>query len=107
MSKKIDISKLSVKDLRELEKEIAQTIKQKIEEEKAALLKQMKEMAEKSGFSFGELIGEKPAKRSPVAAKYRNPKDRSQTWSGRGKRPKWVQEYIDNGGSLDDLLIKK
>ncbi len=107
MSKKFDISKLSVKELRELETEIARTIKKKIEEEKAALLKQMKELAEKSGFTFSELIGEKISRRSQVSPKYRNPNDRTQTWSGRGKRPKWIQEYIDQGGKIEDLLIKK
>ncbi len=30
-----------------------------------------------------------------------------QTWSGRGRQPKWVEEYLEAGGRLEDLLILK
>ena len=38
-------------------------------------------------------------------AKYANPEDASQTWSGRGRRPRWVTEQLDAGRSLDDFRI--
>ena len=44
--------------------------------------------------------------KKPVAIKYRNPKDHTQTWSGRGKSPRWLQEILNQGGSLDNFLIK-
>ncbi|OUU45967.1 MAG: hypothetical protein CBC12_12260 [Candidatus Puniceispirillum sp. TMED52] len=28
------------------------------------------------------------------------------TWSGKGRRPKWVDDYVNRGGSLDDLAVK-
>ena len=46
------------------------------------------------------------AAKKPVADKYRNPKDHTQTWTGRGKRPKWLQEMLDRGGKLENFLIK-
>ncbi len=106
MSKKINLSNLNVQELKELQREISRMIKVKLVEEKNAVLKQMKELAEKSGFSFNELLNDKAVKRQTVAPKYRNPKNPMQTWSGRGKKPKWVQEYIDNEGKIEDLLIK-
>lgn len=39
-------------------------------------------------------------------AKYANPKNPSQTWSGFGRQPDWVKDYVDAGGKKDDLLIK-
>lgn len=30
---------------------------------------------------------------------------RELTWSGRGRKPKWVAEALDRGKQLDDLLI--
>lgn len=41
--------------------------------------------------------------KSKAAPKYRSAK--GQTWSGRGQRPRWVQNHIDQGGTLADLLL--
>lgn len=30
----------------------------------------------------------------------------TETWSGRGRKPKWVEEHLKKGGSLDEFLIK-
>ncbi|MDO5091639.1 MAG: H-NS histone family protein [Cardiobacteriaceae bacterium] len=46
------------------------------------------------------------AGRASKPAKYANPKDPSQTWSGFGRQPDWVKDYIDAGGNKDDLLIR-
>ena len=54
-----------------------------------------------------EDAGAKPARRSggKVAPKYANPADASQTWTGRGRRPIWVQAALDSGKTLNDLEI--
>lgn len=44
--------------------------------------------------------------RAAVAAKYRNPNDPAQTWSGRGKRPVWFNEALKKRGvTAESLLI--
>lgn len=40
-----------------------------------------------------------------VAAKYVNPKDSSETWSGRGKRPVWLNRAIEKGAKLEDFEV--
>jgi len=45
-----------------------------------------------------------PEKRGKVAAKYRNPADASQAWSGRGKMPMWVKQ-LHGAGQLETALI--
>lgn len=45
------------------------------------------------------------AKRGKVAPKYRNPIDAEQTWTGRGKQPVWVREYLESSGTLEDITI--
>lgn len=42
-------------------------------------------------------------RKSEVAPKYAK---NGKTWTGRGKRPLFVQEHLASGGSLDDLLIR-
>lgn len=48
--------------------------------------------------------GRKGAKASAVA-KFQNPKDASQTWAGRGKRPLWLNAALKRGGKLEDFAI--
>lgn len=45
------------------------------------------------------------AKTRTVAAKYCNPNNASQQWTGRGRQPKWVKEWLDSGKSLDLLHV--
>ena len=52
--------------------------------------------------SRGGKHGTKTAAPEPAAV-YRHPDDPSKTWSGRGRRPGWVNEALDAGRSLDDL----
>jgi len=44
-------------------------------------------------------------KRAPAKAKYRNPADHAQTWSGRGKRPRWFNAALAAGKKEKDLLV--
>lgn len=41
----------------------------------------------------------------PDTAKYRNPQNHAQTWSGRGKKPAWIIELINQGISMEDMMI--
>lgn len=43
----------------------------------------------------------------PVLPKYQNPKNPSETWSGRGKQPRWLKAQLRAGKKLDDLLINR
>ena len=40
-----------------------------------------------------------------VLPKYRNPSDPTETWSGRGKMPRWLKAQIGNGRIIDDFRI--
>lgn len=67
------------------------------------------------GFTFDELYGSGGGKRAAldsgakakiaVKPKYRNPADATQTWTGRGKRPRWFQAALTAGKQDSDLLI--
>ena len=73
---------------------------------------EIERIAREAGVSVAELVAQaggkaaKPASnRPPVAAKYRNHADSSQTWTGRGKRPRWLADAIASGAALDSFLI--
>jgi DNA-binding protein H-NS len=45
--------------------------------------------------------------RTPVAPKYRNPENLSETWAGRGLKPRWLKAAIEAGIAADDFLISR
>ena len=53
----------------------------------------------------GKVRGRRPM--GSVPPKYRNPKDPSQTWAGRGLQPHWVRDALKSGKKLDGFLIAK
>ncbi|NNF24558.1 MAG: H-NS histone family protein [Rhodobacteraceae bacterium] len=66
--------------------------------------------AKKFGFSLDEIVGgQKPVRakkpKTKSAPKYRNPKDASQTWTGRGRQPGWIKDILKAGKSLDTVKI--
>ncbi len=50
---------------------------------------------------------EEPARRPypKVLPKFRNPDQPSQTWAGRGKKPRWFAAQLRSGKRMDDLRI--
>jgi DNA-binding protein H-NS len=42
-----------------------------------------------------------------VRPKYRNPKNRNETWAGRGKQPLWLAAQLRSGKKLTDFLIRR
>ena len=54
-------------------------------------------------YGFGRSRGVR--KGIKVAPKYRNPEDSSETWSGRGRRPRWLATKIGMGANLADFAI--
>ena len=41
-----------------------------------------------------------------VAAKYQNPANGKETWTGRGKQPRWLAAETAKGRKLEEFLIK-
>ena len=82
-----------------------QIVKNEAKEETRA---EIAKLLEKSGFSFDELYdckGKVSKKRAPAVPKFRNPDDPAKTWSGRGRKPRWLQERLENGEELEKFAI--
>jgi DNA-binding protein H-NS len=102
----IDLNELSLADLKKLQKDVAKAIDSFGDRERKAALAELDALARERGFTLAQLmedIGTKP--RKSVAAKYANPLDTSETWTGRGRKPRWVVAALDSGKSLEDLTI--
>lgn len=99
----IDLSKLSLEELQSLARDIETEIVGRREAERERVLNQMRELAGSLGMTLEEVVRGERGKGSPVQAKYRHPENPALTWSGRGKRPAWVNEALDSGKTLEDL----
>lgn len=101
---------MAVEELVELKQGIDKLISQKQKEQTKNLVDEFKAKAAKLGLSLEEIMGlesNKPrkSKGQKVPPKYRNPNDASQTWTGRGRKPLWVEDALKKGKKLEDLSI--
>lgn len=107
---KINLKTLSLAELKDLRDEIDIETEVRAKEERQKLLQEFRDKAKALGVSLEDLLaGQKTKGRvrsaGKVAAKYANPADASQTWTGRGKQPRWVSECLAAGKTLDDLKV--
>lgn len=69
-------------------------------------LKEARRLAAEVGYEAEfRKMGEAAGGRAKVAPKYRNPHNPDETWSGRGRPPKWVRKLQAEGVSMDDMAI--
>jgi DNA-binding protein H-NS len=74
--------------------------------EKKALRAEIEALAAKRGLSVAEALDIRGTRKgSKVPVKYRNPKDPSQTWTGRGRQPRWLAAALKKGQKLDSFRI--
>ena len=101
----IDVSSLSEKQLRDLIRKTKGRMKN-VDKEKVAKVKaKINAVLKSEGVTFAQVYGKKRGSKGKVAPKYRNPGG-SETWSGRGKRPRWYVAALKAGKKEKDLLIK-
>lgn len=104
----IDLSKLSLEELESLAKDIETEVTTRRVTERERVLEQMRELAASIGTTPEQLFspGGKPAVKV-VAVKYRHPANPALTWTGRGKRPQWVTEYLTvEGRTIEELAAE-
>lgn len=101
-------------ELKEAARAFKQSALNEILEKMKALGIDKSEIAESLGLTVAETKKRKArAEKGPVekkakgVPKYRHSVDPALTWTGKGRKPGWVQMYLDNGGDLESLLIKE
>jgi len=112
-----DLSKLTLPQLRVISTRIAREIEKRKALGKTDLLKRMTKLARDAGMSLDDVLGTATptpkaaraappvARKEPLPAKYMHPSNKQLAWSGRGRRPGWIEAWTANGGSLEALEI--
>ncbi|WP_264596418.1 H-NS histone family protein [Rhodoblastus acidophilus] len=107
VAEKFDFSSMSVDELWSLHEEISAMLSARIEEEKRELEKRLAILNRGVGAirDTAPAASGKPRRAYPVVVpRYRNP-ETSETWSGRGKLPRWMAAAMKAGRAMDEFLI--
>src|SRR5207245_145428 len=105
--KRHDLKSMSLDELWSLHKLVASVLARKILAEKARLDQRLRRLTE-PGIAPTNVKKMPHARRPcpPVFPKYRNPAQPSETWAGRGKKPRWLTAQLRSGKQLDDFRIQ-
>jgi len=95
---RFDLTGYDLAELKGLQFEIDQEIKRRARDERERARARIHALAADAGIPLDALI----AKAVP---RYRNPADSGQTWTGRGRQPRWIAEALASGRSLDEFKI--
>jgi DNA-binding protein H-NS len=101
----VNVDKMSLKELVDLEARVRRAIANAKERERSDLKNKIASLAENAGFTVTELFGGGRGKGGKVAVKYRNKDNVSETWTGRGRQPKWLAAKLSKGAKLSDFAL--
>jgi DNA-binding protein H-NS len=106
MARSKNIENMSVAELDAMQARIEKAKAEKQTSERAALKEKMAEMAAKAGFDLRDLFDGRRKGKGSVEVKYRDPNNAANTWTGRGRMPRWLTAATKGGkAKREDFLI--
>jgi DNA-binding protein H-NS len=101
---KMNLKSMKIDALIGLKGRIDAVLASKVSDERRALESELAKLTRfESGGARSKSVGR--GVRGKVAPKYRNPENPSETWAGRGLKPRWLAAAIKSGKKLDDFSI--
>lgn len=104
----VNVDKLSLKDLNDLEAKVAKAKANARSRARADVKAKIDAILASSGFTIADLYPVARAARARVggkAAKFVNPDNRAETWTGRGRKPNWLVAKLSKGAKLQDFAV--
>lgn len=100
------LDKMSLGELSQLREEVERLIAEKQAAERNALKQKLADLARAQGFTLDEIVGKGRKGKGSVPIKYRDPKNPENTWTGRGRTPRWLVAATKGGrAKKEDFLI--
>jgi DNA-binding protein H-NS len=99
--KRYDLKSMSTDQLSILYDEMTAILTEKMVAQKRVLEDRLKQLVPVERTS-------ETARRRPypiVLPKYRNPDNKSETWAGRGKKPRWLSAQLKSGKQIEDFRV--
>jgi DNA-binding protein H-NS len=101
-----ELERMTLRELQELELKVKRARAGAQDRSRMELRKKIEMMVTDAGFKLGDIFGGRGGRGRTVAAKYVNPDDPSETWTGRGRKPRWLNAKIQEGAKIEKFLIK-
>ncbi|MFZ1725951.1 MAG: H-NS histone family protein [Albidovulum sp.] len=103
---KINLEELTKKELVDLKRRVDRAVEEFEDRKKQEAIAALEAKAKALGYKLNELVNTTGKRtRKPAKPKYANPANKSETWTGRGRKPRWVEAALKSGKSLDDIAI--
>ena len=112
MGKKLDIEAMSTDEMWRLHVEIGRVLSVRLTSEKRELEKRLDRLHRENGMPqtkaavAGQTTRRERRRYPRVLPKYQNPNEPSETWSGRGKQPRWLTAALKTGHTIEDFVIR-
>ena len=110
--RKPDLDAMQIDELWQIHEELTKILSDRIVAEKRELemrlakLNRVEFITEPGSANLLSMIDRPPRRKYPkVVPKYCNPLVPSETWSGRGKRPRWLVAALKTGHKMDEFEI--
>ena len=104
-----DLSKLSAQELETLAKDAAAMAEKRKEQEKKDLRSELVDRIKSEGYSIDDIFPGAGSSWSKAKAltgvKYQDPSNPANTWTGKGRKPKWLVEAESAGRSVDEFAV--
>ena len=104
----LDLDQFTLPELKKLHKDLQRAISSFEKRKKSEARAELEAKAKELGFNLNQLLDEVQLnkKTNPAEPKYRNPSNPDQTWSGRGRKPRWLTVALTSAGAkLEDFEI--
>jgi DNA-binding protein H-NS len=99
-----DLKLMSVDELWTLHAQVSSVLANRLVEEKTKIEKRLRQLKPDGASNSGFQRARRPYPQ--VHPKYRNPAQPAETWSGRGKQPRWLTAQLRSGKKLDNFRIQ-
>ena len=102
-----NVSTLSESELTEMIASAERALRERQEGRKQAVVAEIKALATSIGVTveFSDAAMASRRRGSKVAVKYRDSREPSNQWTGRGMKPRWLREYVNAGRALEEFAV--
>jgi DNA-binding protein H-NS len=105
MARTSNLDGMSFAELSRMQVRIERLKVEKQNAERAELRERILAMVKEHGFDISDIFGKARKGKGSVAVKYRDPQNAENTWTGRGRMPRWMAAATKGGkAKKEDFL---
>jgi len=101
----MNLDDMTLEELKQLRKDVDKAIATYEARQLARVRAKLEAQAKEMGYKLEDVLSAPKKGKSQGIPKYRHPKNPTLTWTGKGRKPEWFKQAIDEGMNAEDLKI--